>query len=67
LAFLTNEIPRKKKVLYREAYDGSHLKIGCIGNLTLPGYHTKWYKNYKTAVSTDKDSEVEGKGRTSEE
>jgi hypothetical protein len=52
LAFLTAEIPRKEKekekVQYREAYDGSHLEIECIGKLTLPGYHTKWYKNYKT-------------------
>ncbi len=62
--------PRKEKVspvLYREAYDGSHLKTECIGKLTLPGYHTKWYKNYKTGVSTDRDSEVEGKGGRSEE
>jgi len=29
--------------------------------LTLPGYHTNWYKNYKTGVSTDRDSQVEGK------
>jgi hypothetical protein len=28
--------------------------------LTLDGYHTKWYKHYKRAVSTDRDSEVEG-------
>src|SRR5258708_2550339 len=22
----------------------SQLGVGCIGKLTLPGYHTKWYK-----------------------
>jgi len=68
--FLTDEIPPKKKeeekVQSREAYDESHLKIECIAKLTLPGYHTKWYKNYKTGVSTDRDSEVKGKGRSEE-
>lgn len=29
--------------------------------------YEKWYKNYKTGVSTDRDSEVGDKGRTSEE
>jgi hypothetical protein len=35
------------------------LNIECIGKLTLDGYHTKWYKHYKRAVSTDRDSEME--------
>jgi len=69
LALLTDEIPRNKredKVQYREAYGGSHLEIECIGKLTLPGYHTKWYKNYRTGMSTERGSEVEGKGRSEE-
>jgi hypothetical protein len=48
------------------ALGGKSLKIECIGELTLAGYHTKWYRNYKTAVSTHKDSEVKN-NRTTEE
>lgn len=49
LAFLTDEMTQKSKEKdYRQAYDRFHLEIECIGKLTLPGYHTNWYKNYKT-------------------